>query len=76
MRLLYSRPVIFTMEPVKFIHKFSATWKFVHEDAARCFHGILNEIAERLSISLHEAPSLYRARDLSIEELVDGLLPA
>jgi hypothetical protein len=75
MRLLCRRPIIYSMEPVNFIHKFSATWKFAHEDVAQCFHDILDEIAERLSISLNESMSLRQARDLSIEELVDRLAP-
>jgi hypothetical protein len=75
MPLLCRRPIIYTMPPINFIHKFSATRKFAHEDAAQCFHNILEEIAERLSISLHESMSLYQARDLSIEELVDRLAP-
>jgi hypothetical protein len=76
MSLLCSRPIIYTMSPINFIHKFSATWKFAHQDAAQCFHNILEEIAERLSISLRGSMPLYGARDLSIEELVERLAPS
>ncbi|TXH01834.1 MAG: hypothetical protein E6R09_05910 [Rhodocyclaceae bacterium] len=73
MRLLCSRPVIYSTMPIKFKHDIAATWEFVHDDAAGCFYDILQNIAERLSVSLHESTSLHQARALSVKELVEQL---
>jgi hypothetical protein len=74
MSLLCSRPIIYSMSPINFVHEhLQTTWKFVHEDAAKCFHQILEDIADRLSISLDEPISLDNARELNLEDLVDRL---
>lgn len=75
MRLLCARPIVNLEFPVKFVHEHIATWAFAHNDAADCFYRILEEVANRLSISLPDAESLHHDYHLSFDELVEQLMP-